>query len=216
MLTKMKTAINSKKSLFYQINSINWHQPGKLQNNPTAPWMLKVTNLPMKHSKRNPSFKEPQETTQQKLCTTVSNAYKLEMLTPGPPWATQTRISFIGEARAAPNMRPAKPAFSQDHTRRAAGPMQACQVPTVHSPLLIINPTTQTHELNRWGCCCDEPGGEQRTFLQPVKGLPGRQKKLFLTLNRLKLFSEVKSFHILWGLRCYFYWKFLADREEAL
>ena len=85
MLTKMKTAINSKKSLFYQINSINWHQPGKLQNNLTAPWMLKVTNLPMKHSKRNPSFKEPQETTQQKLCTTVSNACTLEMLTPGPP-----------------------------------------------------------------------------------------------------------------------------------
>ena len=74
--------------------------------------------------------------------------------------------------------------------------MQACQVPTVHSPLLIINPTTQTHELNRWGCSC-EPGGEKRTFLQPVEGLPGGQKKLFLTLNRLKLFSEVKSFHIL-------------------
>ena len=27
-----KTAINSKNSLFYQINSINWHQSGKLQN----------------------------------------------------------------------------------------------------------------------------------------------------------------------------------------
>lgn len=32
MLSKMKTAINSKNSLFYQINSINWHQSGKLQN----------------------------------------------------------------------------------------------------------------------------------------------------------------------------------------
>ena len=178
--------------------------------------MLNVTNLSMKYSKRNSFFKEPQETTQRKLCTTFSNAYKLEMLTPGPLWATQTRISFIGEARAASSMRPAKPAFSQDHTLRAAGLMQACQVPTVHSPLLIINPTTQTHELNRWGCCCDEPGGEKRTFLQPVEGLPGGQKILFLTLNRLKLFSVVKSFHILWGLRCYFYWKFLADGEEAL
>ena len=36
-------------------------------------------------SKRNSFFKEPQETTQRKLCTTFSNAYKLEMLTPGPP-----------------------------------------------------------------------------------------------------------------------------------
>lgn len=178
--------------------------------------MLNVRNLSMKYSKRNSFLKEPQETTQQKLCTTFSNAYKLEMLTPGALWATQTRISFIGEARAASSMRPAKPAFSQDHTLRAAGPMQVCQVLTVHSPLLIINPTTQTQEMNRWGCCCDELGGEQRTFLQPVKGLPDRQKKLSLTLNKLKLFSEVKSFHILWGLRCYFYWKFRADGEEAL
>lgn len=85
MLTKMKTAISSKKSLLYQINSINWYQPGKLQNNLTAPWMLNVTNLPMKNSKRNPSSEDPQETTQQKLCTTLSNAYKLEMLMPGPP-----------------------------------------------------------------------------------------------------------------------------------
>lgn len=145
--------------------------------------MLNVTNLSMKYSKRNSFFKEPQETTQRKLCTTFSNAYKLEMLTPGALWATQTRISFIGEARAASSMRPAKPAFSQDHTLRAVGPMQVCQVPTVHSPLLVINPTTQTHEMNRWGCCCDELGGEQRTFLQPVEGLPDRRNCFWLWTN---------------------------------
>lgn len=84
MLTKMKTAISSKKSLLYQINSINWYQPGKLQNNLTAPDVKR--NKPSNEElKEIHLLKIPKKRHNRSSGTTLSNAYKLEMLMPGPP-----------------------------------------------------------------------------------------------------------------------------------